>query len=67
MMNNISGFATKKNIGSNHFEAFFEFATVGILVTSSNEEITAANPFVLKEFTMIAVFVDMLVPIKACV
>ena len=50
MINNIPGFATKKNISSNHFEAFFEFATMGILITSSNGEITAANPFVLKEF-----------------
>ncbi len=35
---------------SNHFEAFFEYATMGILVTDANGQITAINPFALKEF-----------------
>jgi PAS domain S-box-containing protein len=49
-MNNIPHTAASKNVNSNHFEAFFEFATMGILVTDCNGEITAANPFALKEF-----------------
>lgn len=35
---------------SNHIEAFFEYATMGILVTNSSGKITAINPFALKEF-----------------
>lgn len=34
----------------NHFEAFFEYATMGILVADANGRITAINPFALKEF-----------------
>ncbi len=34
----------------NHFEAFFEYATMGILVTDGNGQIVAINPFALKEF-----------------
>lgn len=35
---------------SNHFEAFFKYATMGILVADDNGCITAINPFALKEF-----------------
>jgi PAS domain S-box-containing protein len=35
---------------ANHFEAFFEYATMGILVTDINGLIIAINPFALKEF-----------------
>jgi PAS domain S-box-containing protein len=35
---------------SNRFEAFFEFATMGILVTDARGRIIAINPFALKEF-----------------
>jgi PAS domain S-box-containing protein len=38
------------NESSAHFKAFFEFATMGILVTDSSGKITAINPFALKEF-----------------
>lgn len=41
---------SNKNESSNHFEAFFEHATMGIIVTDSNGVITAINPFALKEF-----------------
>jgi len=33
-----------------HFEAFFEYATMGIVVTDNSGKITAVNPFALKEF-----------------
>ncbi|WP_051189733.1 sensor histidine kinase [Daejeonella oryzae] len=39
-----------RNESSNHFEAFFEYATMGILVTNKNGEITAINPFAIQEF-----------------
>lgn len=35
---------------SNHFEAFFKYATIGILVADGNGCITAINPFALNEF-----------------
>src|SRR5665213_3329002 len=35
---------------SNHFEAFFEYATMCILVIDGNGQIIAINPFALKEF-----------------
>jgi PAS domain S-box-containing protein len=35
---------------SNHFEALFEEAAIGILITNGSGEITAINPFALKEF-----------------
>jgi PAS domain S-box-containing protein len=34
----------------NHFEAFFEYATMGILVSDGDGHIVATNPFMLKEF-----------------
>ncbi|MDQ3016644.1 MAG: PAS domain S-box protein, partial [Bacteroidota bacterium] len=33
-----------------HFEALFNFATMGILITNSEGRITAINPFASKEF-----------------
>ena len=39
-----------RNEISNHFEAFFEYATMGILITEGCGKITAINPFALKEF-----------------
>ena len=35
---------------SNHFEALFNYATMGILITDQHGQITAINPFALKEF-----------------
>jgi len=35
---------------SSHFEAFFEYATMGIIVANSSGEIAAINPFALREF-----------------
>lgn len=35
---------------ANHFEAFFKYAAIGILVTDANGLITAINGFALKEF-----------------
>ncbi|HEY5369791.1 MAG TPA: PAS domain S-box protein [Hanamia sp.] len=46
MSHNISN-----NTGSlNHFEAFFEHATMGIVVADGNGKTVAINPFALKEF-----------------
>ena len=42
--------ATNKNESSNHFEAFFDHATMGILITDSSGKIIAINSFALKEF-----------------
>jgi PAS domain S-box-containing protein len=41
--------ANKKE-SSNHFEALFEYATMGILIADSNGKIIAINPFALHEF-----------------
>jgi PAS domain S-box-containing protein len=38
------------NQSTNHFEAFFEYATMGIIVTDNAGCIHAINPFALKEF-----------------
>lgn len=35
---------------SNHFEALFEKAAMGILITDGEGKITAINPFALKDF-----------------
>ena len=35
---------------ANHFEAFFEYATMGIVVTDGNGQIVAINPFAFTEF-----------------
>ena len=51
----------------NHFEAFFKFATMGILVTDSHGRIVAINPFALKEFgysggELIGKMIEILIP-----
>ena len=46
MLNSISNKTEK----SKHFEAFFEHATMGIIVINSNGLIIAINPYALKEF-----------------
>jgi PAS domain S-box-containing protein len=45
----LAGFSNK-NESSNHFEAFFEHATLGIIVIDSDGLIVAINPFAIKEF-----------------
>ncbi len=35
---------------SNHFETFFEYASMGIVITDMQGSITAINPYALKEF-----------------
>ena len=35
---------------SNHFEAFFNHAAMGIIITDQDEKITAINPYALNEF-----------------
>ncbi len=42
--------AKNKIARSDHFEAFFKYATIGILVTNNSGEIEAINPYALKEF-----------------
>lgn len=42
--------ATQHHNSSNHFEALFNYATMGILMTDSQGKIIAINPFALKEF-----------------
>lgn len=59
--------ASHKKESSNHFEAFFEYATIGIVVTDSAGKITAINPYALKEFgyskkELIGEKVEILVP-----
>ena len=39
-----------KNESTNHFEAVFAYATMGILVTDARGNITAINPFAAREF-----------------
>src|SRR5688572_28338744 len=55
------------NVSSNHFEALFEYATIGILITDSNGSITAVNPFALTEFgytreELLGKKIEMLIP-----
>lgn len=40
----------RESENSNHFEALFNYATMGILITDNQGSITAINPFALKEF-----------------
>ena len=42
--------AKNKIARSDHFEAFFKYATIGNLVTNNSGEIEAINPYALKEF-----------------
>jgi PAS domain S-box-containing protein len=58
-----------KNESLDHFEAFFEYATMGIIITQSSGHITAANPFALKEFgytlqELIGKKVELLIPAR---
>ncbi len=57
------------NKSSTHFEIFFEYATMGILVTDSRGIINAVNPFALKEFgytekELIGKAVEILIPAR---
>ncbi len=57
------------NVSSNHFEALFEYATIGILITDSNGSITAINPFALNEFgytsgELLGKKIEMLIPTR---
>lgn len=63
-----NSFQNKKESLS-HFEAFFEYATMGIVVTNSRGEITAINPFALKEFgytidEVLGQKIEMLIPMR---
>src|SRR5665647_66907 len=42
--------ASNKNVISNHIDTFFEYATIGLLVTDISGEITDINPYALREF-----------------
>lgn len=46
----MSHYLSNNKESANHFEAFFEYATMGILITNINGSIIAINPFALKEF-----------------
>jgi len=57
------------NVSSNHFEALFEYATIGILITDSSGVITAINPFALSEFgytgnELLGKKIEMLIPTR---
>ena len=61
--------AQNNNVSSNHFEALFEYATIGILITDSNGLITAINPFALNEFgytreELLGKKIEMLIPTR---
>lgn len=47
---NMTNPGNANNECSDHYEAFFKYATMGILVTDSTRKITAINPIALKEF-----------------
>jgi len=54
---------------SNHFEALFNYATMGILMTDSQGKIIAINPFALKEFgyakeELIGEKIEVLIPMR---
>ena len=60
---------SNKHESSNHFQAFFEYATMGIVVTDSVGKITAINPYALKEFgytkeELIGEKVEILIPTR---
>ena len=46
----IPGMEKQDKERSKHFEALFKYATMGILITDRHGNITAINPFALKEF-----------------
>ena len=61
--------AKNNTVSSNHFEALFEYATIGILITDSNGVITAINPFALNEFgytskELLGKKIEMLIPTR---
>ena len=62
--------ASKKRIShSNHFEALFEEATMGILITNGEGKITAINPFALKDFgytkkELLGKKIEILIPVR---
>ena len=61
--------AQSKNVSSNHFEALFKYATIGILITDSNGVIAAINPFALNEFgytrkELLGKKIEMLIPTR---
>jgi len=61
--------AQNNTVSSNHFEALFEYATIGILVTDSKGTITAINPFALNEFgytreELLGKKIEMLIPTR---
>lgn len=63
-----NSFQTKKE-SSDHFEALFKYATMGIVVTDSKGEIAAINPFALKEFgyeekQLLGQKIEMLIPMR---
>ena len=57
------------NKSSNHFEALFNYATMGILITDSQGKITAVNPFALNEFgyaeeELMGQRIELLIPVR---
>ncbi len=63
-----NSFQNKKESLS-HFEAFFEYATMGIVVTDSKGYIAAINPFALKEFgytvnEVLGQKIEILIPVR---
>src|SRR5688500_18628629 len=59
----------RHNNTSNHFEALFNYATMGILMTDSRGGIIAINPFALREFgyveeEIIGKPIEVLIPIR---
>jgi PAS domain S-box-containing protein len=62
---------SKKYKSSNHFEAFFEYATMGILATDGKGQIIDINSFALKEFgyskeDLIGKKIEILIPQRFC-
>lgn len=49
-MQNLTASSHKLNDAPKHFEAFFEYATMAIVITDRVGVITAANPYALEEF-----------------
>jgi PAS domain S-box-containing protein len=63
-----NSFQNKKE-SSSHFEAFFEYATMAIVVTNSAGHIAAINPFALKEFgyteeELLGQKIELLIPMR---
>ncbi len=65
----MSGSTQNKIQHTNHFEIFFEYASMGILITDMQGSITAINPYALKEFgyeqhELIGEKVEILIPYR---